>query len=127
VADLATLRLPPGQRTLPVYRTDVPSPLPRELPQRFLLESGRSGAGERADWNAAARLATAGELVLAGGLDATNVAAAIAAVRPFGIDVSSGVEAVRGSKDAVLIRTFIDVARAAHARTAAPSLGVEQT
>jgi phosphoribosylanthranilate isomerase len=112
-ADLATLRLPTGQRVLPVYRTD--RPLPQQLPQRFLLESGRSGAGERADWDAAARLNAAGELVLAGGLDATNVAAAIAAVRPFGIDVSSGVESTRGVKDAALIRNFVSVARAAHA------------
>ncbi len=119
-ADLATLRLPTGQRVLPVYRTDRPLPLPQHLPQRFLLESGRSGAGERADWDAAARLHAAGELVLAGGLDATNVAAAIAVVRPFGIDVSSGVESARGVKDVALIRNFVSVARAAHA--APPSL-----
>lgn len=125
-ADLARLLLPAGQRVLPVYRTDRPLPPPQDMPQRFLLESGRSGAGELADWDAAARLNTAGELVLAGGLDATNVAEAIAAVRPFGIDVSSGVEATRGVKDAALIRNFVSVARAAHARAATPSLGVMQ-
>ena len=126
-ADLATLRLPSGQLVLPVYRTDRPTPSPHHLPRRFLLESGRSGTGELADWGAAAQLSALGELVLAGGLDATNVAAAIAAVRPFGIDVSSGVEATRGVKDAVMIRNFVGVARASHAQATAPSLGVTQT
>jgi phosphoribosylanthranilate isomerase len=125
-ADLAALRVPAGQRVLPVYRTDRPLPAPPDLPRRFLLESGRSGAGERADWNEAAQLAAAGELVLAGGLDAANVADAIAAVRPFGIDVSSGVESTRGVKDAALIRNFVNAARAAHARVASQSLGVMQ-
>ena len=89
-------------------------------------KSGRSGAGERADWIKAARLAVAGELVLAGGLDVGNVADAIAAVRPFGIDVSSGVESTRGVKEAALIRNFVNAARAAHARVASSSLGVMQ-
>jgi phosphoribosylanthranilate isomerase len=124
VADLAVLRLPAGQRVLPVYRTDRPLPAQQDLPRRFLLESGRSGTGERADWNAAARLAAAGELVLAGGLNVGNVADAVATVRPFGIDVSSGVESTRGVKDAALIRNFVNAARAAHARVATSSLGV---
>ena len=121
------LRLPPGQLVLPVYRTDRPLPSPHDLPRRFLLESGRSGAGEPADWDAAAHLSALGELVLAGGLDPTNVAAAISAVRPFGIDFSSGVEATRGVKDAVMIRNFVGVARASHAQATAPYLGVTQT
>ncbi len=125
-ADLAGLRMAAGQRVLPVYRTDRPLPPPQDMQSRFLLESGRSGAGECADWKAAARLSAVGELVLAGGLDATNVAAAIAAVQPFGIDVSSGVESTRGVKDAALIRSFVSEARAAHARAASPFFGVRQ-
>jgi phosphoribosylanthranilate isomerase len=125
-ADLAGLRLPPGQRVLPVCRTDRPLPEQPDLPRRILLESGRSGAGERADWNAAARLAATRELVLAGGLDARSVEHAIAVVRPFGVDVSSGVESTRGVKDAALIRNFVNAARAAHARVAATPLGVMQ-
>jgi len=124
VADLAALQLPVGQRVLPVYRTDRPLPAQQDLPRRFLLESGHSGTGERADWNAAARLAAAGELVLAGGLNAGNVVDAVTTVRPFGVDVSSGVESTRGVKDVELIRNFVNAARAAHARVATSSLGV---
>ena len=120
--DLAALLLPAGQRVLPVYRTDRPLPSQAGLPRRFLLESGRSGAGERADWSEAARLAAAGELVLAGGLDAENIADVIAAVRPFGIDVSSGVESSRGVKDPRAIHEFVRAARAAEARLASSSV-----
>ena len=109
--DLAGLRLPPGQRVLPVLRTG--DPLPAPLPSRCLLESARSGMGERADWQAAARLARGTQLVLAGGLGPANVADAVREVRPFGVDVSSGVERERGVKDAALIREFIRAAREA--------------
>ena len=71
--DLETLELHGGQRVLPVYRTDRALPTQAALPPRYLLESGRSGTGERADWDAAARLARHREVVLAGGLDAANV------------------------------------------------------
>jgi phosphoribosylanthranilate isomerase len=111
--DLSRLHLPASQRLLPVMRSG--SSLPRPLPSRFLLESARSGAGEKADWNAAARLAGQAEIVLAGGLDATNVAEAVRLVRPFGVDVSSGVESSRGVKDAARIRDFVAAARAAWA------------
>jgi len=118
--DLVTLRLPATQRVLPVLRSGgLPSSVaslaagPGGLPRRCLLESGRSGAGERADWVEAARLARATELVLAGGLDPGNVAAAVRAVRPFGVDVSSGVELSRGVKDAARIREFVRAAREA--------------
>ena len=120
--DLATLKLPVHQRVLPVYRTDRALDAHGSLPRRCLVESGRSGKGERADWNQVSRIAQQCEVVLAGGLDAANVADAIAAVRPFGIDVSSGVEAARGVKDAALIMNFVNAARAQHARLASSSL-----
>jgi len=109
--DLATLRLPAAQRLLPVLRSG--RRMPEALPARCLLESARSGMGERADWSAAARLARATQLVLAGGLHPANVAKAVRDVRPFGVDVSSGVERERGVKDAALIGEFIRAARAA--------------
>jgi phosphoribosylanthranilate isomerase len=109
--DLATLRLPAGQRVLPVFRSGQARPA--LLPKRCLLESARSGAGERADWQEAACVTALTEVVLAGGLDAGNVAEAVRSVRPFGVDVSSGVESGRGVKDVVKIRDFIRAARAA--------------
>ena len=109
--DLATLRLPRGQAVLPVLRGGAA--LPEPLPARLLFEGVHSGAGEKADWARAALIARRTELVLAGGLDAGNVAKAVRAVRPFGVDVSSGVESVRGVKDLNRIREFIGAARAA--------------
>lgn len=109
--DLATLQLPAAQRVLPVLRSG--SRMPQSLPARCLLESARSGMGERADWSAAVRLARVTQLVLAGGLNPANVAEAVRGVRPFGVDVSSGVERERGVKDAALIGEFIRAARAA--------------
>jgi phosphoribosylanthranilate isomerase len=109
--DLATLRLPAAQRVLPVFRSGQARPA--LLPKRCLLESARSGAGERADWQEAARITALTEVVLAGGLDAGNVGEAVRSVRPFGVDVSSGVESGRGVKDVVKIRDFIRAARAA--------------
>jgi phosphoribosylanthranilate isomerase len=110
-SDLEGLSLPTGQRVLPVLRSGAAHAGP--LPPRCLFESSSSGAGERADWTAAARVARASQLVLAGGLDPSNVGDAVRAVRPFGVDVSSGVESSRGVKDAARIREFIRAAREA--------------
>ena len=59
----------------------------------------RGGTGRTVDWAAAADLAARREVLLAGGLTPDNVADAVARVRPFGIDVSSGVERAPGIKD----------------------------
>jgi phosphoribosylanthranilate isomerase len=109
--DLVRLRLPLGQAVLPVVRGVATPPDP--LPPRLLFEGMLSGAGETTDWTRAALVARRAELVLAGGLDAGNVARAVRVVRPFGVDVSSGVESVRGVKDLNRIREFIGAARAA--------------
>jgi phosphoribosylanthranilate isomerase len=108
--ELARLRLPAGIEALPVLRADDPV-APRT--PRIVFDAAVSGRGLRADWHCAAAFAKARELVLAGGLDADNVAAAIASVRPFGVDVSSGVESAPGVKDAGRIRAFVAAARRA--------------
>jgi phosphoribosylanthranilate isomerase len=111
--DFAGLRLPAGVRPLPVLRSGAFAPAP--LPARFVYEAARSGVGERADWNAARALAGGSELVLGGGLDPDNVIAAVRAVAPFGVDVSSGVEQARGRKDPRRILAFVAAARRAAA------------
>jgi phosphoribosylanthranilate isomerase len=108
--DFERLRLPDQLARLPVVRPGVGFP---KLPRRFLYEGARSGSGEVSDWNAAARLARANEVVLAGGLNADNVAAAIRAVAPYGVDVSSGVEITPGRKSAEKIALFVAAARTA--------------
>ncbi len=67
----------------------------------------RGGTGKTADWDLAASIARKYPLLLAGGLTPENVATAIARVKPFGVDVSSGVEAVPGKKDPDKVRAFI--------------------
>ena len=64
------------------------------------------GTGQAADWRAAARLAAHRRVLLAGGLRADNVGAAIDQVRPWGVDVSSGVEAEPGVKDESKLKAF---------------------
>ena len=85
-----------------------------QQPVTFLVDAhvpgSYGGTGVRADWARAALLAQQRPLLLAGGLNTENVAAAITAVRPLGVDVSSGVER-DGHKDALLIETFIAAAR----------------
>lgn len=73
---------------------------------------GHGGTGQTLDWSGlcAGRL----PLILAGGLNASNVAAAIRAVGPWAVDVSSGVEVSPGIKDAHAIRQFIHEARSEH-------------
>jgi phosphoribosylanthranilate isomerase len=80
-----------------------------------VFEGPTSGIGELADWGRAAELARQTQLILAGGLNAENVAEAVQVVRPFGVDVSSGVEQEPGVKDPALIDRFVRAVRAAAA------------
>jgi phosphoribosylanthranilate isomerase len=116
--DLERLVLPAGQRVLPVLRTHSIETGLTAFPPLVLVEGARSGAGRKADWTEGGRLARLTRVVLAGGLDATNVAEAIRVVRPYGVDASSGVESAPGVKDPVRIREFVTAARTAHARLA---------
>jgi phosphoribosylanthranilate isomerase len=89
----------------------------------MVLIDGRSahaygGTGEKADWQAlaASRCHLAGQpLVLAGGLTPDNVAEAIGAVRPWAVDVASGVEERPGKKSPALVRQFVAAAQSAFA------------
>jgi phosphoribosylanthranilate isomerase len=71
------------------------------------------GTGRLADWGVAQQAARGHRIILAGGLNAENVAAAITQVRPYGVDVASGVEATPGTKDHEQVREFIREARRA--------------
>jgi phosphoribosylanthranilate isomerase len=141
VEDLERLRVPMEVVVMPVVRGGVrlsrgippvgaPSggadlgakPGPHSQPPsaehpRILFEGPVSGEGSVSDWHSAAQLARTTQLVLAGGLNAANVADAITAVRPFGVDVSSGVEASTGIKDPARIHEFVRRARAAGERS----------
>jgi phosphoribosylanthranilate isomerase len=110
--DLASLTLAADVRVLPVYRNGRLPPAHEALPARLLFEGAGSGTGTPADWGEARRVAARSEVVLAGGLDAGNVGAAIERVGPWGVDVSSGVERERGRKDPALITEFIARVRA---------------
>jgi len=68
----------------------------------------RGGTGKTVDWNQAAAIAARRPVLLAGGLNAGNVADAIHQVRPFGIDVSSGVESSPGVKDHARMRALFE-------------------
>lgn len=77
------------------------------------------GTGQRFDWDLARAIATERRLTLAGGLDPTNVAEAVERVRPFRVDVASGVEQVPGIKRAALLEAFVRAVREADARFSA--------
>jgi phosphoribosylanthranilate isomerase len=72
---------------------------------------GYGGSGTAADWTLARAAAAQRRILLAGGLGPDNVAAAIAAVAPFGVDVASGVESAPGIKDPDKMAAFIAAAR----------------
>jgi phosphoribosylanthranilate isomerase len=79
----------------------------------FVLDTpsaGYGGSGRTFDWTLARRAATRHRVLLAGGLNPDNVAQAIAEVKPYGVDVASGVESAPGIKDADLLHRFISAA-----------------
>lgn len=76
----------------------------------LLLDSPTPGSGTVFDWSLAEGAPSNRPMLLAGGLDPDNVAGAIERVRPFGVDVASGVEASPGRKDPRLLRAFLEAA-----------------
>jgi len=110
----------------PEFAAGVAAPVIRALPvdaairwpagATLLLDAHdpvkRGGTGRTIDWAAAAAVAARRRVLLAGGLTPDNVADAIARVRPFGIDVSSGVERAPGIKDHQRIRALFEAVHA---------------
>ena len=113
-----------GGHAFKAYRLGHTS-LPASLPDLCLLdayvEGKYGGGGKIADWETAAAVARSTRVLLAGGLTADNVEAAIKRVYPWGVDVASGIESVPGIKDANKMRAFI-----ANALTAAEQNAVQQ-
>ena len=81
----------------------------------ILVDNARPGSGERFDWTLLEELPAGLRIMLSGGLNPSNVREAILTTRPWGVDVSSGVERSPGVKDAVKMRQFITAARDAQA------------
>lgn len=71
-------------------------------PERF------GGTGKTVNWDSAREIAATRRTILAGGLNATNIRLAVRTVRPYGVDVSSGVESAPGIKDAIRLRSFFE-------------------
>lgn len=74
-------------------------------------ELAYGGTGQVIDWTLAAEVAKSTPILLAGGLTADNVTEAIRVVRPYGVDVSSGVESAPGKKDRAKLRAFLEAVR----------------
>jgi phosphoribosylanthranilate isomerase len=66
------------------------------------------GTGKTVNWDSARAIAATRRTILAGGLNATNIKLAVRSVRPYGVDVSSGVESAPGVKDPNRLRTFFE-------------------
>lgn len=77
----------------------------------ILLDAPNPGSAQVFDWSLAAEAPTGQRVIIAGGLDPGNVAAAIEHTRPWGVDVASGVEREPGRKDPIKLMQFISTAR----------------
>jgi len=88
--------------------------------QAFLFDAAKKGeyggTGQRTDWNLARRAAKSYKIILAGGLTPENVFEAVQFVRPYAVDVASGVELKSGKKDHGRMRVFLEEARRAAAQ-----------
>lgn len=79
----------------------------------ILVDSSQPGGGKKFDWNLVVNVPEVPKLILAGGLTPENVAEGISAVRPWGVDVATGVEASPGKKDPIALKRFIENAKSA--------------
>jgi phosphoribosylanthranilate isomerase len=110
----------PFEKALPVRGPDSLVDLPDFMTRTVLLDSGNAaefgGSGRTFPWEIARAFVEANRqlrVILAGGLTPENVGQAVAGVRPFGVDVTTGVEATPGRKDYRRLHAFILAARAA--------------
>jgi phosphoribosylanthranilate isomerase len=116
VAQIARL-----MRVIKAFRVEPEFPLATldEYPEAFAflfdaaLAGQYGGTGRTTDWDVARRAALSRRIILAGCLKVENVAAAVRIVRPYGIDVASGVESEPGKKDPGLLHEFIQEVRRA--------------
>ena len=112
---------PGGRPPLPVIRavhlgSDGAESIEPSVPDATILLDAddpkrHGGTGKTVDWKRAALVARLRRVVLAGGLTPSNIAQAIGTVRPYAVDVASGVEASPGVKDHELMRQFIAAAK----------------
>jgi len=104
------IRLRPGQKPQDVVDTLVHANL---VVLDAFSDTGWGGTGKKVDWDLAAEVVKLSRtpIMLAGGLTPENVAEAVARVKPFGVDVSSGVEERPGVKDIGKVRAFIQAAK----------------
>jgi phosphoribosylanthranilate isomerase len=114
-----------GRRVIKALRAGrdfAPEQATRYCAESILLDAfsahARGGTGETFDWELARRTReVVSQLYLAGGLTVENVAAAIAAVEPYAVDVCSGVELSPGRKDLARVRDFVSAVRASQKKT----------
>lgn len=104
---MKALRVRPGQDVAAMM---APYASARGLLLDTFVEGVPGGTGAVFDWSLVPQR-SGRPIILAGGLDAGNVVAAIRQVRPYGVDVSGGVEAAKGIKDAEKIRAFVQAVR----------------
>lgn len=108
---------PEAYKALRVGGEPVGATAARYPGERLLLDASVpgmiGGTGRTFDWSLAQALAQGRDLLLAGGLVPENVAEAVRAVRPWAVDVASGVERAPGQKDLARVKAFVDAARGA--------------
>jgi phosphoribosylanthranilate isomerase len=114
----------PVLKTIKVREAGDLAQMDRYKPAAFLLDSparwSEGDARAPISWTLARQAVSRGRVILSAGLTPETVGAAIRVARPWGVDVSSGVEAAPGRKDPTKVRQFVRAARAA-ARTLDPS------
>ncbi len=113
-------QLPPGRfwRSIAVNKDFTYEMLTGSF-EAYLLDSQTEtfgGSGRAFDWSLAGTSPGLARVIVAGGLDDSNVRAAIEAIRPWGVDACSRLESQPGRKDPQKVRAFVEVARAAFAR-----------